>query len=79
MATDAPRTVNDPSAPTLTVREDSAQQRADFTALLERLGAVSEDELACALAEREHAESESDLSPEIGARVQAWLARKREK
>lgn len=67
------------SAYTLTEREDSAQQRADFTALLERLDSVSDAELQRALTERERAEPEANLSPEIVARMQARIAKERER
>ncbi len=67
------------SAYTLTEREDSAKQHADFASLLARLGSVSDDELQRALTERERAAPEADLSPEIGARVQARIAKQRER
>jgi len=53
-----------------------AQQRANFAALLQRLGQASPEETQAILDEREQGEPEPELTPEIIARFQARLAGK---
>ncbi len=67
------------SAYTLTPREDAAQQRAEFTALLQTLGSASDDEIQQALVERERAEPDASLTPEAAARVRERIAKQRER
>jgi len=67
------------SAYTLTPREDAAQQRADFAALLQTLGAASDDEIQRTLAERERAEPDAGLTPETTARVRERIAKRHDR
>jgi hypothetical protein len=53
--------------------EQVAQQRASFTALLQNLGQASFDEIESVLAEREPAEAEPGLSPEVVTRLKERL------
>lgn len=52
----------------------AAQQRASFTALLQRLGRASFSEIKATMLEREEAELDAGLSPEVVARVRRRLA-----
>jgi len=52
---------------------DSATQQAAFAALLERLGTASFNEIRAALEERETVLPESELNPEVVARLQQRL------
>ena len=54
--------------------EQVVQQRASFTALLQNLGQASFDEIESVLAEREPAEAEPGLNPEVAARLRERLA-----
>ena len=54
--------------------QESAQQRASFTALLQNLGQASFDEIEAVLAEREPAVAESGLSPAMTMRLHERLA-----
>jgi|APSaa5957512622_1039677.scaffolds.fasta_scaffold28109_1 hypothetical protein len=49
---------------------EPATQQATFSALLERLGRASFDEIQETLEEREEVSSESELTPEVVARLQ---------
>lgn len=55
--------------------EEVAQQRAQFAALLDRLGEASQTEMEKVLAEREVVEPEPGLSPEVVARLREHLAK----
>jgi hypothetical protein len=57
--------------------ESIAQQRASYTALLQRLGQTSFEEIKAAMAEREQVEPEAGLNPEIIKLLQARLAGER--
>ena len=52
-----------------------AEQRAAYTALLQRLGQASFKEVERVLAEREPVELESGLTPEVMTRLQERIAR----
>ena len=54
--------------------QEMARQRASFAALLQNLGQASFDEIEAVLAERESAEAEPGLNPEITMRLQERLA-----
>jgi len=55
-----------------------AQQRASFTALLQRLGQASFDEIEAVMAEREAVEPEAGLNPRIITRLRERLANKQQ-
>jgi hypothetical protein len=57
--------------------EAVAQQRASFTALLERLGKASFTEIEAVMAEREEVEPKPGLTPEVTARLRERLAERR--
>ncbi len=63
---------------TITAREDAAQQHAEFAALLQTLGAASDNEIRQTLVEREHARPDPDLPPETIARVRERITKQRE-
>ncbi|MBI5651003.1 MAG: toxin-antitoxin system HicB family antitoxin [Chloroflexi bacterium] len=59
---------------TITERTDAAQQRVEFTALLQSLGHASDDDIQTALAERTPVAPARDVSPETLARVRERIA-----
>jgi hypothetical protein len=63
---------------TLTEREDTAQQRAGFVALLENLGTATDDEIQRTLADRERVEPDARLPQSVVARVREQIAKQRE-
>jgi hypothetical protein len=54
--------------------QEVSQQRASFTALLQGLGQSSFEEIEAVLAERESAQAEPGLSPEVTTRLKERLA-----
>ena len=57
-------------------KNDIAQQRASFNALLQNLGQASYDEISAVLADREVVEPEAGLSPDVIKRLQKRIAEK---
>ncbi|MBI1765974.1 MAG: toxin-antitoxin system HicB family antitoxin [Acidobacteria bacterium] len=55
------------------------QQRADFLALLDRLGTASDDEIDRVLAERERVAPEPELSVETAAKMRALIEARKAK
>lgn len=53
---------------------ETDRQRASYTALLQNLGQASFDEIEAVLAEREPAEAEPGLNPEVAMRLRERLA-----
>ena len=54
--------------------DEVVRQRASFASLLQNLGQASFDEIESVLAEREPAEAEPGLSPEVATRLRERLA-----
>jgi hypothetical protein len=55
--------------------EAIAEQRAAYTALLQSLGQASVDEIKVALDQREAAQPEKDLSPEVIEKLEQRIER----
>ena len=51
--------------------ETMAQQQAQFTALLRKLGQASPEAISAVLAARDHVEPEPDLTPDVVAQLRA--------
>ena len=59
-----------------TVPEEAvAQQQAQFTALLRKLGQASPEAISAVLAARDHVEPEPDLTPDVVAQLRARLVK----